>query len=105
MTGLERMIQKVSNATALALVGQRPGLTVESWSLEELRRAALEQRSGGLTGPCGRTEGAAVRLRVSEKVVARPHPQKWGLAVSMGKWEYTEMRQDRRRIRGNGTSS
>ena len=43
MTGLERMIQKVSNATAQAMMGNRPAVVnVESWSLEELRRAALE---------------------------------------------------------------
>lgn len=42
MTGLETMITKVSNATAQALMGQRVKLDVESWSLEELRRAALE---------------------------------------------------------------
>jgi len=46
MTGLERMIQKVTNATAQALNrGDRgPGfsMSTEAWSLEELRRAALE---------------------------------------------------------------
>ena len=43
MTGLERLIQKVSNATTLSMLGTRPAVgDVESWSLEELRRAALE---------------------------------------------------------------
>ena len=43
MTGLERLIQKVSNATAQAMMGNRPAVaTVEAWSLDELRRAALE---------------------------------------------------------------
>jgi hypothetical protein len=43
MTGLERLIQKVSNATAQAMMGSRPAVvSVESWSLDELRRAALE---------------------------------------------------------------
>ncbi len=42
MTGLETMIVKVSNATAQALMGMRVKVDVESWSLEELRRAALE---------------------------------------------------------------
>ena len=44
MTGLERLIQKVSNATAQAMMGNRPAVaTVEAWSLDELRRAALEE--------------------------------------------------------------
>ena len=43
MTGLERLIQKVSNATAQSMMGNRPAVaTVEAWSLDELRRAALE---------------------------------------------------------------
>ena len=42
MTGLERLIAKVSNATAAAMRGEQPAVTVESWSLEELRRSALE---------------------------------------------------------------
>jgi len=41
MTGLERLIAKVSNSTAM--MGNRPAVaTVEAWSLEELRRSALE---------------------------------------------------------------
>ena len=47
MTGLERMIQKVSNATGQALRrgdrGAQPMMTAEAWSLEELRQAALDQ--------------------------------------------------------------
>ena len=44
MTGLERLIQKVSNATAQSMMGNRPAVaTVEAWSLDELRRAALEE--------------------------------------------------------------
>lgn len=42
MTGLETMIAKVSNATANALMGNAPAVVVESWSLEEMRRQALE---------------------------------------------------------------
>lgn len=41
MTGLERMIQKVSNATAQALVGT--AVVVGSLDLEECRREALER--------------------------------------------------------------
>ena len=43
MTGLERLIAKVSNSTAAAMRGDASAVvTVESWSLEELRRSALE---------------------------------------------------------------
>jgi hypothetical protein len=43
MTGLERLIAKVSNATAAAMRGDASAVvTVESWSLDELRRSALE---------------------------------------------------------------
>ena len=42
MTGLERLIAKVSNATTQAVMGNRPVVDVESWSLEQLRQAALE---------------------------------------------------------------
>ena len=41
MTGLERLIQKTSNATAAALMGQRPAV-VGPWQLEELRQEAIE---------------------------------------------------------------
>jgi len=44
VTGLERMIQKISNATTQAMLGQKPVFDVESWSLEEIRRAALESK-------------------------------------------------------------
>jgi hypothetical protein len=42
MTGLERLIQKISNSTTAAMRGEQPAVTVESWSLEDLRRSALE---------------------------------------------------------------
>ena len=43
MTGLERLIQKTSNATAAALMGQRPPfVAVGPWQLEELRQEAIE---------------------------------------------------------------
>jgi len=43
MTGLERLIAKVSNATAAAMRGDASAVvTVESWRLDELRRSALE---------------------------------------------------------------
>ena len=41
MTGLERLIQKTSNATTQALMGQRPAV-VGPWQLEELRQEAIE---------------------------------------------------------------
>ena len=41
MTGLERLIQKTSNATAQALMGQRPAV-VGPWQLEEVRQEAIE---------------------------------------------------------------
>ena len=43
MTGLETMIAKVSNATAQAMMGNRPVLARDSWELEEMRREALER--------------------------------------------------------------
>lgn len=44
MTGLERLIQKTSNATAAALMGQRPPyLAAGSMRLEELRQEAIEE--------------------------------------------------------------
>jgi hypothetical protein len=43
MTGLERLIAKVSNSAVAARMGHGPAMvTVESWSLEDLRRSALE---------------------------------------------------------------
>ena len=42
MTGLERLIQKTSNATTQALMGQRPAVA-GPWQLEELRQEAIEE--------------------------------------------------------------
>jgi hypothetical protein len=42
MTGLEQLIVKVSNATTQAMMGHQAVVNVESWSLEQIRQAALE---------------------------------------------------------------
>ena len=43
MTGLERLIAKVSNATTQAMLGQPVGVVSRSWGLAETRLAALDE--------------------------------------------------------------
>jgi hypothetical protein len=43
MTGLERLIAKVSNSTTQAMLGQPVGVVSRSWSLAEIRQEALEE--------------------------------------------------------------
>ena len=42
MTGLERLIAKVSNATTQAMLGQPVGVVSRSWGLAENRLQALD---------------------------------------------------------------
>ena len=43
MTGLERLIAKVSNSTTQAMLGQPVGVVSRSWSLAEIRQEELEE--------------------------------------------------------------